>query len=382
MIEGTPGLDLAALVQGVLAEGPGPGALHGIERLFRGPMGFAGPQVERNPYARLFHTHTGSTVAAAVGNESKTLDALSSLSIELMLEYIEENTEATWARSRPERRFLAVPGLPTKPPVLLILDPGVAEVSQSRRVTDDVQFDTLRMVVAFDRLRPVIHEVAGERVAGAFSGIGPEAAIQLMWISQPEVVVTRLPKMVPLCAPSPHLAVRCATEVSSVGIFCKDSEGELGVSACYHGTGPVGTPVTVGAVASAVKHTDSVQDIVFIPLPVGNPSPRVYARKGVRGRPAPSEAEPVTFDGAGTKRKVTTYIKSHDAGILRNRRTLQLKVQTPADTNSGDSGSALVDQDDRVVAFGFERTGLGEFPELTDWIWAANALSALGLTPV
>src|SRR5438034_4607166 len=87
-------------------------------------------------------------------------------------------------------------------------------------------------------------------------------------------------------------------------------------------------------------------------------------------------------DGAGTKRKVTTYIKSHDAGILRNRRTLQLKVQTPADTNSGDSGSALVDQDDRVVAFGFERTGLGEFPELTDWIWAANALSALGLTPV
>src|SRR5438093_267000 len=147
----------------------------------------------------------------------------------------------------------------------------------------------------------------------------------------------------------PHLAVRCATEVSSVGIFCKDSEGELGVSACYHGTGPVGTPVTVGAVASAVKHTDSVQDIVFIPLPVGNPSPRVYARKGVRGRPAPSEAEPVTFDGAGTKRKVTTYIKSHDAGILRNRRTLQLKVQTPADTNSGDSGSALVDQDDRVA---------------------------------
>src|SRR5438093_267003 len=176
MIEGTPGLDLSALVQGVLAEGPGPGALHGIERLFRGPMGFAGPQVERNPYARLFHTHTGSTVAAAVGNESKTLDALSSLSIELMLEYIEENTEATWARSRPERRFLAVPGLPTKPPVLLILDPGVAEVSQSRRVTDDVQFDTLRMVVAFDRLRPVIHEVAGERVAGAFSGIGPEKA--------------------------------------------------------------------------------------------------------------------------------------------------------------------------------------------------------------
>src|SRR5436309_1246790 len=33
----------------------------------------------------------------------------------------------------------------------------------------------------------------------------------------------------------------------------------------------------------------------------------------------------------------------------------------------------------RVLPRGWAR---GEFPELTDWIWAANALSALGLTPV
>jgi hypothetical protein len=380
MIEGTPGLDVSALVQGVLAEGPGPGALHGIERLLHGNTRyFEGPPVERDPYARLFGTQTGSAVATAVGNESKTLDALSSLSIELMLEYITKNT--AWVRSHSKQRFLAVPGLPTRPPVLLILDPDVTEVSQSRRLTDDVQFDTMRMAAAFDPLRPVMHEVVGERVAGALSEIGPEGAIELMWISQPEVVVTRLPRMVPLCAPSPHLAVHCAAKVSSVGIFCKDPEGDFGVSASYHGTGPVGTPVTVGTVASEVKHADNLQDIVFIPVAAGNLSLPVYARKGVRGRPAPSEAEPVTFDGAGTQKKVTTHIKSHDAGILQNSRTLQFRVQTPADANSGDSGSALVDQDDRVVAFGIERTGFGEFPELTHWVWAANALSALGLTP-
>jgi S1-C subfamily serine protease len=101
----------------------------------------------------------------------------------------------------------------------------------------------------------------------------------------------------------------------------------------------------------------------------------------VRSTLAPSEAEQVSFEGAGTGARVSTRVKSHDAGILRKRSTIQLKVQTPADTNTGDSGSALVDHDDCVIGFGFERTAPGDFPELTDWIWAANALDSLGLTP-
>jgi S1-C subfamily serine protease len=59
-----------------------------------------------------------------------------------------------------------------------------------------------------------------------------------------------------------------------------------------------------------------------------------------------------------------------------------LRVQTGADTNTGDSGSALINQDDKVIGFAFERAAFGEKPQITDWIWAANALSALGLTPV
>jgi hypothetical protein len=171
-------------------------------------------------------------------------------------------------------------------------------------------------------------------------------------------------------------------EISTVGVFCRDADGELGASACWHGTGPAGTPVEVAGTASVVKLASAAQDIVFIPLDAGYPVPPLRGRAGVRTQRAPSQAEQVTFDGAGSGGLVSTRVQSHDAGILRRRASVQLKVQTPADTNPGDSGAALVDGDDRIVGFGFERTGLGEYPEFTDWIWADNALAALDLSPI
>ena len=108
-------------------------------------------------------------------------------------------------------------------------------------------------------------------------------------------------------------------------------------------------------------------------------------RHGVTGpcsNRAPSPAEPVRFDGAGSGTLIQTNVQSHDSGILRRRATVQLKVQTPASTNAGDSGCALIDSDDYVLGFGFEQSAFGESPQLTDWIWADNALASLGLTPV
>ena len=68
--------------------------------------------------------------------------------------------------------------------------------------------------------------------------------------------------------------------------------------------------------------------------------------------------------------------------LLRRRPTVQLRVQTDVATDRGDSGCALIDGDDRVLAFAFERTGYDEYPQFADWIWAANALRALELTPL
>jgi hypothetical protein len=317
----------------------------------------------------------------SIGNESRTLDALSFLSVEVMLEYYEERWAGRDLPGLVDTRFLTVRGTPEEPPTLLVLDPAIGDVSQSRRVTDEVNLQPKGLMAAFARLQPFIERV-DHKLAGVFSEAPGESALELMAIVRPEIVVSRRPRMVPLSAPSPCVDVRTGPELSSVGIFCRDRAGQLGVTACFHGTGPVGTAVRVGTTAATVTLADPVQDMVFIPLPAGYAVPPVCGKGGVRNVRAPSEAEPVSFEGVGSGRRVDTRVKSHDAGILRRRPAVQLKVQTPADTNSGDSGSALVDAEDRIVGFGFERTGIGEYPEFTDWIWADNALSALELTPI
>jgi hypothetical protein len=377
MIEARPGFDVSELVRAVLSESTystAPRFSHGLRSMFR----IDKAENPGSPYGRLLSTATGKIAAEKIGTE-ETLDLLSTWSIEILFEYISMKWGFDVQAGAFAKRFLAVPGGPEDSPTLLVLDPAL-EVSQSRRLTDEIDIEPMGLVAASDRLR--LLQVFDVQWFEVLDGLGFEGMAELLWVSQPEVVLSRRPKMVPLCAPSPHLAIISGGKVSTAGIVCHDAGHDLGVSACFHGTGPVGTSVTVAGVPGVVKQADPLQDIVFISMPLGWVPPPLYGLKGVRSTRAPSEAEPVYFEGAGSKSRVSTRVKSHDAGILRRRRTLQLRVQTPADTNNGDSGSALVDDDDHVIGFGFERTAPGDFPELTDWIWAANALDALNLTPI
>jgi hypothetical protein len=101
---------------------------------------------------------------------------------------------------------------------------------------------------------------------------------------------------------------------------------------------------------------------------------------GVREDREPAKADHVRFDGVINQNR-TTRIFGSDNGLLRARPTVQLKVQTDPDTDQGDSGSALLDEHDSVLGFAFERTDYDDYPQFTDWIWAANALRALQLVP-
>jgi len=379
MVRGAPGLDVASMVKATLDEGRPPGPSRRMLGLSKS-MDQGGLQ-EPNAYGRLFASRLGQMAVQRIGNESRTLDALSFLSVEVLLEYMEERWGANRGGPGAGTRFLTVRGDPADPPTLVVLDPALGDVSQSRRITEEIELEPQGLVAAFERLLPYIAEV-DHKLAGLQKELHGPWMLELLTIAQPEIVLSRRPRMVWLCAPSPHVVVRRGAALSSAGIFCRDRHGRLGVTACLHGTGPAGTEVTVGGTPAAVEITDAVQDMVFIPLDENYPVPSVRGRAGVRCERAPSESEPVFFDGAGSQGKVDTRVRSHDAGILRRRPSVQLKVQTPADTNAGDSGAALIDADDRIVGFGFERTGIGEYPEFTDWIWADNALSAMGLTPI
>jgi len=120
-------------------------------------------------------------------------------------------------------------------------------------------------------------------------------------------------------------------------MLCRDANQDLGVTACYHGTGPAGTQVIVGQQTCRVKSDNQVQDIVFIPLGDNFNIPSLVGLAGVLEDREPAKSDNVHFDGA-TNQNRRTRIFSTDAGLLRARPTVMLKLQTDPDTDQGDSG--------------------------------------------
>lgn len=326
-----------------------------------------------DPFGRLFATKLGHKALHVIGNETRTLDVIQTLSADIMLHAVRK----AWPNLPENSRTLFVPPQRDAPPSLLLLT-DTAE--KAERLTEKVPISP---DIFEDMLRGEMFDQSSSDEAFVRREIlsNPNDLIQALRIAQPEVVVAPKPRMERLCVPSPFSEVKTVGERSTVGIYCRDSGGRPGVTACFHGTGPEGTKVWVAGRECTVAAANPVQDIVFIPLPdLGAPSVAAGIQ-GVLSNRTPSQYDSARFEGA-TSGSRSTSIASHDAALLRRRPTVQLKVQTPADTNKGDSGSALIDSQGQVIGFAFEKSAFGEVPQITDWIWAANALAALQLSPL
>ncbi|MEL7217583.1 MAG: hypothetical protein AAGK01_04030, partial [Pseudomonadota bacterium] len=280
-------------------------------------------------------------------------------------------------------RYLITPGIEEGETVVLILDPDM-EYSQSRKVTSELMPNMEDLHTIMDQLREDARmSPSSERSESGdlLATLDPAIAAMLTREVRPQIIATSMPRMEQLCVPSPHEVIICGEERSTGGVYCRDSDGRFGITGCFHGTGPVGTKVEVGLREYKVALANPVQDIVFIPLGDDYNIPELQGCNGLVTDRAPGQQERATFEGSTSEDVTETIISSHDAGLLRRRSSVQLKLQTRPDAQRGDSGSALVDQNDKVMAFAFERTAFGEYPEFTDWIWADNAMAALGLTP-
>lgn len=229
-----------------------------------------------------------------------------------------------------------------------------------------------------EELDELVHFLA--RGAETAEGIGMdlEPAI-LLWIARPRLLVATMPRMIPLCVPRPPFDVDGPNaKISTAGALVRDIEGRVGVTACFHGTGAVGTVVKLGFSDCRVALAAELHDTVFLPLPNGVNLPELYANGGPLINRPPWETEKVSFWGR-TSGVIETTVTSTDKGLPMVRPGKQMCVQTKPDTEEGDSGAALVNQFDNLIGFAFQRTAFGEPIEFTDWIWAAAALSGLGL---
>ena len=94
---------------------------------------------------------------------------------------------------------------------------------------------------------------------------------------------------------------------------------------------------------------------------------------------SPGQEEPVYFCGA-TSGSVDTVVQGVDLDVPHASPGEQTKVYTPPVVNSGDSGTALLNTDGRLVGFAFKKTSRDRSLRYGVWIWAKSVFAAFDLS--
>jgi hypothetical protein len=272
------------------------------------------------------------------------------------------------------RRTIIVPRPQLSRFDLVVLDPGLApdfkpvaiDLSSATSL-DKLEFGA-HLSVTQDGLRHIWND-APSLIPEAFNdGKQPYS-----------IVLASSPRFQRLMVPDQPLDVDSATagQHSTAGAVVEDltKAGRIGVTAALHGIGSAVTSVTVAGQSGTVVRTSSVTDSAFIEL-LTKPSCTALSTKGVMSGLAPRGSQTATFIGL-TSRKRSTTIVGWDPQVPTPSGYRQACIYTGRDAQAGDSGSALVSDDDWIVGFAFERSLPGQNPVQCSWIWAESVFNAL-----
>jgi hypothetical protein len=169
--------------------------------------------------------------------------------------------------------------------------------------------------------------------------------------------------------------------VGTVGCLVS-RHGEDGITLPYHAfdsqdmlNAKVYFPFHTGT--ATVKDFDAVTDSVFATFDrtiTNFEAANFQIMAGI----CPRGYEDVHFYGASSGIQ-STKVNSWSLDLPFVEKYNQLKVFTPPVTNPGDSGSALINDEGQVLGFAFYRTGIGQIPEFSAWIWAESVFKNLNL---
>jgi hypothetical protein len=201
------------------------------------------------------------------------------------------------------------------------------------------------------------------------------------------IVVIPAPATELTAIPIPAWGVSCspgARPTSTAGVIATNDRGECGVTVALHALArspadvvPGVTQVMVQDRPGTVRSVDPITDSAFVDL---GPCTAISVQpvKPLTGV-SPRAHEQVTFEGLVSRRR-TAVVTGWSPDLPLVLPFNQLKVLTTAVTEPGDSGAALVDNENHVIGFAFYRTGLGQDTEFSAWIWADSVYRAHRLT--
>lgn len=351
------------------------------------------PERTGEPLSRIFDTSFGRRSHARIGDESQTLVDVGMYAAQVLGGLLPSLTlspprmptrrghpakgrmEASvrYAISDLARRIVVYHGKGGHRRSVLVLDP-------------ELPMNTPPAVLPAAALGNLILEAGGRlgelATADLVDARDDSDAIEALWIARPRVIVAPQPPLEYTCVSRPAPTVVCAGRASTAGAWATDKSGTTGITVCYHGTGPSGTKVAIGGVDRVVTHDSEVVDSCFVAVPASElpPSSSFIGRRGVLQKRAPGAQERHTFwASSGSVKDARIVGVDYGVPVLTPHR--QLCVYTDPVTNYGDSGGALVNDDDQLVGFSFQRTPFGSPSEFSTWLWAPAVFINLDLKP-
>lgn len=181
--------------------------------------------------------------------------------------------------------------------------------------------------------------------------------------------------------PAPALPVDVGVPGSgpTAGVIVRDAVGRIAVTTAAHAI-PRGSEVKVaGLPANVIQRVDDDKyDCCVLQVPPFSIPPAHRPSHGPL-KLAPRTNVPVTFEGVGSGKLVTTFIRAFNAELPYLDANLQQTVRTDLITSRGDSGAALVDNDDYIVGLAYSRSAANAAFTYSAWIWAEAVFRKLGL---
>lgn len=189
------------------------------------------------------------------------------------------------------------------------------------------------------------------------------------------MAIVNAPPEIPTCALSPAVPLESVANapVATLGSFLTDVEG-IAVNTCLattanHALGRRSRTLTIDGTALEVVRRHNRSDSCLVRVDRSILDGR--QQSGLAGplHSTPSLYSYATFDGAASG-VTRTRITSFDTAIVDPQPDEMCRVYTDADTAKGDSGAALIDENDFIVGFAWRRSRYDARVQFSSWVWA------------
>jgi hypothetical protein len=262
---------------------------------------------------------------------------------------------------------------------LLFLDPRRRRRRNAIRLEgEQTQARFVSPVVPHERLNALLHRSKLDSFLE--SGTLLSSAQELAATSIFGVAIVNAPREVSTCAVSPAVPLkkRGNNAVATLGSFL--AEAEKPVDTCLattanHAVGRRWRTLTIDGVVLDVirRHNQSDSCLARVNRAVLNGR----QRNGFKGplRRTPRTNCPAAFDGAASG-ITRTIVTSYDPAIIDPQPDEMCRVYTEADTAMGDSGAALIDEDDFILGFAWRRSRYDSPVQFSSWVWAEQVYMA------